>query len=154
MSLPVNHIFIHHTAGPRCLIKSRCSKIVRDIQKYHMSLDWDDIGYNFLIGGDGNVYVGRSWDKIGAHTLGANNISIAFSLLGDYMDFLPSIKMLRVTQLLIACAVEKKVVPKRYLLHGHRDQTCTLCPGDAFYNYLRRWPHYLPGPLSTYVCKS
>lgn len=28
---------------------------------------WWDIGYNFLIGGDGNVYEGRGWDTTGAH---------------------------------------------------------------------------------------
>ncbi len=29
-----------------------------------------DIGYNFLIGGDGNVYEGRGWDRQGSHTIG------------------------------------------------------------------------------------
>ena len=29
---------------------------------------FSDIGYNFLIGGNGDVYEGRGWDKQGAHT--------------------------------------------------------------------------------------
>lgn len=28
---------------------------------------WDDIGYNFIVGEDGNVYEGRGWDIVGAH---------------------------------------------------------------------------------------
>lgn len=41
------------------------------MQTYHIeSKSWDDIGYNFLVGGDGSVYEGRGWDKQGAHTKG------------------------------------------------------------------------------------
>ena len=28
---------------------------------------WNDIGYTFLVGEDGNVYEGRGWDIVGAH---------------------------------------------------------------------------------------
>jgi peptidoglycan recognition protein len=28
---------------------------------------WSDIGYNFIVGEDGNVYEGRGWTKVGAH---------------------------------------------------------------------------------------
>jgi N-acetylmuramoyl-L-alanine amidase len=38
-----------------------------------------DIGYNFLIGEDGNVYEGRGWDEVGDHTFGYN-----FASLGKY----------------------------------------------------------------------
>ena len=31
---------------------------------------WFDIGYNFIVGEDGNVYEGRGWTKIGAHSPG------------------------------------------------------------------------------------
>ena len=96
---------------------------------------------------------GRSWNKVGAHTHGANHISIAFALMGNYMNRLPSLRMRRTTKRLIQCAADKRVVTKSYMVHGHRDQTCTLCPGDTFYNHIRRWPHFLPGPLSTYVCR-
>lgn len=45
---------------------------------------WDDIGYNFLIGGTGQVFTGRGWNKVGAHTYGFNRNAIAFSLMGNY----------------------------------------------------------------------
>lgn len=35
-------------------------------------LGWSDIGYSFVIGEDGNVYEGRGWDTVGAHTLHHN----------------------------------------------------------------------------------
>ena len=44
-------------------------------------LDWGDIGYNFLIGGDGRVYTGRGWTRVGAHSgalLNPQSLGIAF----------------------------------------------------------------------------
>jgi hypothetical protein len=47
----------------------------RGIQDWHISGNgWCDIGYSFLVGGDGNVYEGRGWDEIGAHTGGFNSV--------------------------------------------------------------------------------
>jgi hypothetical protein len=36
----------------------------------HPQRQYCDIGYSFLIGGDGNVYEGRGWDRVGSHTIG------------------------------------------------------------------------------------
>jgi hypothetical protein len=47
----------------------------RGIQEWHINGNgWCDIGYSFLVGGDGNVYEGRGWDEIGAHTGGFNSV--------------------------------------------------------------------------------
>ena len=47
----------------------------RGIQDWHITGNgWCDIGYSFLVGGDGNVYEGRGWDEIGAHTGGFNSV--------------------------------------------------------------------------------
>ena len=54
---------------------------------------WDDIGYNFVIGGDGRVYEGRGWDRVGAHTKGWNSISVSFAVMGDFRDHLPNLKV-------------------------------------------------------------
>lgn len=59
----------------RVLFKAECTLRVRLMQTYHMeSKRWDDIGYNWLVGGDGAVYEGRGWDKLGSHTLGKDFI--------------------------------------------------------------------------------
>jgi N-acetylmuramoyl-L-alanine amidase len=39
-------------------------------------IGWDDIGYNFLVGEDGNIYEGRGWTQTGAHCIGYNSKSI------------------------------------------------------------------------------
>ena len=51
---------------------------------------WDDIAYNFLIGGDEKVYIGRGWDTVGAHAGSTyyNSHSIGTSIIGNYNDIL------------------------------------------------------------------
>ena len=56
---------------------------------YCLSVGWSDIGYSFLVGGDGNVYEGRGWGREGAHTFGYNSVSYAASFMGDYTSTLP-----------------------------------------------------------------
>ncbi len=57
---PVTYAVIHHSEGSSCTTKASCINIVKNIQTYHMDTQkWFDIGYNFLIGEDGNVYEGR-----------------------------------------------------------------------------------------------
>lgn len=62
---------------------------------------WDDIGYNFLVGGDGNVYEGRDWDRLGAHTLGYNVRSIGIAFIGTFIEVKPPEHQLIAAQQLI-----------------------------------------------------
>lgn len=45
---------------------------------------WNDIGYNFAVGGDGKAYVGRGWSTVGAHAPGYNSNSIGICIIGDW----------------------------------------------------------------------
>lgn len=77
LELPAKRIIIAHTATENCtnqvnipgasiqirmklkllnVLQATCTFRVRYIQTFHMeSQGWDDIGYNFLVGGDGSV---------------------------------------------------------------------------------------------------
>lgn len=67
--LPINRTIIAHTVTESCSNLETCSLRVREIQNFHMNnYKWGDIGYNFLIGGDGFVYEGRGWMMEGVHT--------------------------------------------------------------------------------------
>jgi len=152
---PVSHVFIHHTEGTEwvCNDQEKCSQVMREIQKFHqVTRGWNDIGYSFLVGGDGNIYEGRGWDKVGAHTRGMNDKAIAISFIGDYMNVVPSDKMLEVTQNLIACGKEKGFVSQDAKIHGHRDQNCTDCPGNKLYEIIKSWKNFGGGKLATFVC--
>ena len=153
--ISVLHVFIHHTLSPdQCHSQSAFVAALRSIQNFHMDdRKWNDIGYNFLMGGDLPIYEGRGWYAIGAHTRGMNDRSVALSLIGNYETVSPPKAMLDLAQKWIACTVEKGVVAPDYQLHGHRDQNCTECPGQRLYDIIKGWSHFKGGPLDSFVCK-
>lgn len=72
--------------------------------------------------------------------------------MGDYTGHLPSKPMMELALDLVQCGIDNNVIAADYQLHGHRDQVCTDCPGDRFYNEIQSWPRYTRGPLNTYAC--
>ena len=48
--------------------------------------DYGDVGYDFLISGDGTIYEGRSLDYKGAHLFGYNQGNIGIAFLGDFSE--------------------------------------------------------------------
>jgi N-acetylmuramoyl-L-alanine amidase len=154
MTTPVHHVFIHHTAAPdQCHDNITCTRDLHSIQNFHIdSRKWGDIGYNFVLGGDGRIYEGRGWSEIGAHTYHMNNMSVALCLIGNFEHVAPPQLMLDLAQKWIECGVEKGIIAKDYELHGHRDQNCTACPGQQLYNIIMHWKQFKGGKLPTYAC--
>ena len=108
---------------------------------------WDDIGYNFLIGEDGQAYEGRSWDRTGAHTRGWNDVAIAFSVMGNFMEKLPNEATLDAVKGMIELGIILGKITPDYKLYGHRDVGNTSCPGDKLYELIQTWTHFGPSPL-------
>ena len=83
---PVPYVVVHHGGIPKyCRDQETCSDIVRTYQDLHLDQrGWWDIGYNFVIGEDGNIYEGRGWDYTGAHAIGYNTQSIGICIIGDF----------------------------------------------------------------------
>ncbi|CAL1297225.1 unnamed protein product [Larinioides sclopetarius] len=105
---PVDLVILHHTGTPPCTTTKSCCKAMRRIQDEHMNeKKWVDIGYHFAIGGDGLIYEGRPWYKMGAHTKHHNKRSIGIAFLGDYDKDCPNPSMLDLIPKLVYCGVEK-----------------------------------------------
>lgn len=147
MKLPVPYVIISHTATDFCKTQSECTFHVRFAQTFHIeSRKWSDIGYSFLVGGDGLVYVGRSWDYIGAHSFGFNNISIGISFIGTFNSVIPAKNQLYAAQRVIELGVKGGKIAPDYKLLGHRQISRTLSPGDALYSIIQTWPHWSAEP--------
>ncbi|KAK3585457.1 hypothetical protein CHS0354_003304 [Potamilus streckersoni] len=143
LRLPVSLVFIHHTETPACQTLVSCKTRVQSIQRDHMvSKGWNDIGYSFLVAGDGTIYEGRGWNRVGAHTEGYNQRGIAFSFIGSYSGSKPPTAALTAVKKMIQCGISLKKVASRYRLYGHRDVNPTSCPGNALYREIKTWPHY------------
>lgn len=82
------HVVMHHGASPNTYTDAQA--VVRSYWNYHVNtLNWADIGYNYLIDKYGNFYQGRHnpnlpyTDVRGAHAGAANNGSIGLNFLGN-----------------------------------------------------------------------
>jgi N-acetylmuramoyl-L-alanine amidase. len=86
MTLPVPYAVVHHGGiNSYCTTQDQCAAIVRSYQNYHIDDNkWNDIGYNFVVGEDGNVYEGRGWGYVGAHAPNYNSRSIGICIIGDF----------------------------------------------------------------------
>lgn len=136
-------VIIHHSASRGCSDKASCSALIRGFQKFHMDTrGWFDIGYNFLVGEDGNIYEGRGWGKVGAHARGHNRDSIGICVIGNFEEREPNRLALDAAQKLIDLGVRRGKISPTYKLLGHRDVGKTACPGQHLYDIIRRWSHY------------
>lgn len=120
-----------------------CTFRTRIIQTYHMeSRGWDDIGYNFLVGGDGNGYEGRGWNKQGAHTKGFNTKSICIAFIGTFNKIIPPNRQLRAAQQIIEMGLKLKKLDPNFRLYGHRQLMASESPGTALYEIITKWPNW------------
>nr|APD13821.1 PGRP-LB [Locusta migratoria] len=146
MPTPVPFVVIHHTYQPGfCATSPDCERAMRTMQDMHQfNNKWNDIGYNFVVGGDGKVYEGRGWGTVGAHAPNYNSRSIGISFIGDYTSNVPTPAMLEAGRRLIQCGVARGQIAPDYQLIGHRQVRETDCPGDAFFALIQNWPHWSP----------
>ncbi len=77
-------------------------------------LGWNDIGYNFLVGEDGNAYEGRGWNNVGAHANPYNSESYGISVIGTFTSSVPNAGAQSAVQALIACGVSNVSIYIRY----------------------------------------
>ncbi|KAM4696161.1 peptidoglycan-recognition protein SC2-like [Rhinophrynus dorsalis] len=146
LSPPLSYVFIHHTTGPSCNTEAACKAQVKGIQNYHMkNRDYCNIGYSFLVGGDGQIYEGRGWKTVGAHTLNYNTRGYGISFIGTFSKGNPTAAAQKAAKDLIACGVKNKFIKPNYVLKGHRDVFNTDCPGNTLYNTIKTWPKFRPG---------
>ncbi|XP_053597824.1 peptidoglycan recognition protein 1-like [Microplitis demolitor] len=149
---PTPYIVIHHGGILHyCYDIKECSLIVKSYQDLHIDTNkWIDIGYNFVIGEDGNIYEARGWDYIGAHAPGFNTQSIGISIIGDFSHFQPNKNALKALDNLIACGVLLNKISPNYQVIGHRQSRVTACPGEVFYSYVKSMPRWTSTPVPVY----
>ncbi|PSN48383.1 hypothetical protein C0J52_21009 [Blattella germanica] len=144
---PLKYVVILHTATEECLKQSDCVFMTRHIQNFHIEgYGWWDIGYSFLIGGDGNVYEGRGWDHMGAFAKGYNHLSIGIALIGTFTNVLPSELQLRTLDYWIEEGVRLGKISPDYKILTHQQLSRTTSPGTAFVQLIKTWPRWSDTP--------
>lgn len=143
----ITKIVIHHTASTKDLKDPM--KAIRDIYYFHaISRGWGDIGYNYIIDQQGNIYEGRAGGDgvVGAHAGRGNVGSIGIAVLGNYTDSdVPEPVIHSLVALIRAKTTEYNIDPTGSSMFrgenlpnvmGHRDIMSTSCPGEKLYEQL------------------
>uniref|UniRef100_A0A8W7NGA1 Peptidoglycan recognition protein long class n=1 Tax=Anopheles atroparvus TaxID=41427 RepID=A0A8W7NGA1_ANOAO len=143
LKLPVSTVIIAHTATEGCTTQQACVTRVKSIQKYHMQTSkFSDIGYNFLIGGDGSVYDGRGWLKVGAHTKDYNFISYGIAFIGNFEKEQPTESQMEQLDALLRNCTGRAALTDSYRLFGASQLRQTLSPGKFLMEKLKQHPHF------------
>ncbi|KAG8296886.1 hypothetical protein J6590_046880 [Homalodisca vitripennis] len=141
--LPVDTVIIGHTATEETLTLAECCNLIRNIQMNHIEArQWFDIGFSFLIGGDGSVYFGRGWDWQGAHTKGHNVGTLGIAMIGTFTSKLPNDRQMTALRKLLELGVKMKKIKENYSLITQCQLQHTWSPERKLAEELAKWPHF------------
>jgi N-acetylmuramoyl-L-alanine amidase len=84
---------------------------------YIFLVGWSDIGFNYLIGNDGQIYEGRGSDYVGATAKDWNSESLGFAFIGKYVDKLPSGDALDVMKSFLRHLVQQSVLTTNFTIY-------------------------------------
>ncbi len=150
IEVEVKHCIVHHAASSNA--QTDYTAVVRNIYLLHTeSNGWDDIGYNYLIAPNGQVYLGRDplgvadEDNIqGAHFCSKNSGTMGVCLIGNYTEIAPSDTMLLSLKELLTWKLHKENISALASfphpnansedlasIAMHSEGCSTQCPGDS-----------------------
>jgi len=140
-------IIIHHegAGNPKQKVASSFKgiKTIQAIQNFHMDNPkrlWQDIGYSAIIAPNGDIYQGRPFDAVGAHTKGHNTGSIGICIIGNFEVEVPTKEQLKsLKNLIIHLTTLFPVLDVPKCLFGHKDFANTDCPGKNLYPIIFDW---------------
>lgn len=120
----INEIILHCTATTEGLPVS-----IQTIDKWHKNRGFAGIGYHYLIGIDGSVYVGRGLAYAGAHCKGHNANSIGVAYVGGIgHDGRPKDTRTHEQRVAMLELVERLARTYKAEVHGHNEYSNKACP--------------------------
>lgn len=118
---------------------------------YHMDgKNYDDITYNFLIGGDGQIYEGRNWNKIGAHTHGYNSKSQGIAFIGDFnYAYKPTEKQMELLKYLLEYGTRHGQLSESYKIYASEQLDPVAPTGKWLIEALKTLPQFVDKAQTT-----
>jgi hypothetical protein len=142
----VTHLIVHHSAGANTASDWRA--VVLSIWNFHVNTNgWADIGYNWLIDPNGDIYEGRGGGNnvVGAHFCATNGNTMGTCMIGTYNSTnISTAARNKLTDILAWKICNSNLNPTSITSHagsglnlntisGHRDGCATDCPGNQLY---------------------
>jgi hypothetical protein len=118
--------WLHHTVtrAPKSTVEAE-KAAMRDLQRIAFARGYSDISYSYVVFQSGNIYAGRGYEKIGAHTKG-HNVDIGVALCGDFSK--GKMKPTQAAQDAIEWLHKNKL--KAGDMEPHCASSATECPGE------------------------
>lgn len=98
--------------------------------------NWDDIGWNFLVGGDGNAYEGSGW--YGINAIRNKNLTISISFIGNFTDHEAPRRQLYAVQRFIEDGINMNLIHPKYIFHAARN-LINESNSNLLYNQFIHW---------------
>jgi peptidoglycan hydrolase-like protein with peptidoglycan-binding domain len=134
--VPVSELWLHHSVTQAPDLHAPFDDddaAVRLLEDIGQSRFGGGISYTIVVTPVGRAYVGHSWWRQGAHTLGHNTVGSAICLVGDYSVTRPTDAQMNAIAHAMCSAQQAGLCTRHTLTGGHRDVYGTECPGNAGY---------------------
>jgi hypothetical protein len=119
----ISRIVLHHSASPRE------TTTIEDIRRWHIGRGFSDVGYHFVIEGNGALRYGRQLDTVPAAQKGANAGTVAVCIVGDNTKTGEGWNEAQRISAHSLIAILRSVLGRRLAVCGHRDVAPSECPG-------------------------
>ena len=128
----VHRIIVHHSASDR----DRTTPEM--IYNWHRERGWRDIGYQFVITGNGALHFGRPENQTGAHTKGHNLTSLGICVTGNFEKSTPTVAQWNMLIFFLERCI-KKYKLSHANIHYHKEFAATACCGKHLIAKLEEW---------------
>lgn len=134
-----DRITIHHSGASWADVGDHPNEAISrldDILAGHMSRNYGDLAYHFVVDHLGRVWEGRSLRYEGAHVARHNTSNIGVMLPGNFETEKPTGPQLHGMKELVLRLRDYYTIPTTRL-YGHRNLASSACPGRELYPYVR-----------------
>lgn len=145
----IHTLVVHHTASNNSTDARSGWERMQALYAYHANnRGWGDVGYNYVIDQNGQIYEGRAGGDyvVGGHAYCNNIGTMGIALMGNFENEQPTNDQTKSLQWLLIELGEKYGIDhtksvqyhgtKRASIIGHRDVVQTQCPGKTLYGGL------------------
>lgn len=140
----VRRITIHHSGIVSGGVRSKAdaARMLEAIRRGHVSQQWADIGYHFIIDPAGRIWEGRPLRYQGAHVKLNNEHNLAVMVMGNFDEEQPTPQAVGSLDRFVAEQMRIYRVPVRQAsdrlsgLFTHQELMATACPGRALQRYM------------------
>ncbi|XP_058065793.1 peptidoglycan-recognition protein LA-like [Anopheles bellator] len=134
----ITHIGVH---SRQCMNVHTCSIQMRTLQDAAIAeKNLQDIQSNFYLGGDGNVYVGRGWNRANAYSMR----TLAICFMGDYGRYEPNEDQFSALEHLLTYGETHGLLTQDFRLVAHSQTRFTRSPGIKLYEKIIKLPRWNP----------